>query len=127
MIGARLLKSGIFASNGNLWKEHRTFGLSALRSFGFGKRSIENQITEEVSHLLEELDAKKGQSFRMFDTIPVGVANVICNISFGLRYDYDDEDFQAFHQLISDIFTVGTFGSGIVNYFPWMRILPGIR
>ena len=118
---------GIFASSGNLWKEHRTFSLYALRSFGFGKRSIENQVAEEVSNVLEVIENKSGNPFRMYDIISVAIANVICNITFGQRFEYDDTTFLAFLDMMSDIFVKGTVGAGIVSYFPWMRVLPGIR
>ncbi|KAJ8298464.1 hypothetical protein KUTeg_024995 [Tegillarca granosa] len=60
---------GIAFSSGNIWKEHRTFALTKLRSFGFGKRSIETNISEEVEVLLQFFDDQKGNAFDIYDIV----------------------------------------------------------
>ena len=122
-----IVQTGIFASNGKLWREHRTFTLSALRSFGVGKRSIESQIAKEVSNVLDIMEKKGENPFRISDIIPVGVANVICNVMFGKRFEYTDKKLLPLLKMIDEVSALGSNGSGLVFYFPWMRFLPGIR
>ena len=122
-----IVQSGIFASNGKLWKEHRAFTLSALRSFGVGGRSIEYQIAEEVSNVLDILAKKEGTSFRIYDIVPVGIVNVTCNIMFGQRFEYIDKSMLSLLDMIYKASRLGSLGSGLGSYFPWMRFLPGIR
>ena len=101
--------------------------MSALRSFGVGRRSIESRIAEEIVNVLDILKKKDGETFRINDIIPVGIANVICNVLFGQRFEYTDKRLMTLLVMMDDIFTLGSFGSGLVSYFPWMRFLPGIR
>ena len=118
---------GIIGSNGRLWKEHRTFTIAGLRSFGFGKRSFESQVEEEVTHFLKEVEDKGGKAFRMADIIPVATSNIICSISFGKRFEYTDKRLWNLIDIMNNIFVMGTQTSGVVGYFPWMRVLPWNR
>ncbi|XP_048776299.2 cytochrome P450 2U1-like isoform X3 [Ostrea edulis] len=47
---------GLIWSSGPLWKEQRTFALTTMRKFGFGRRCMESQIIEEgfVKEMIEE-------------------------------------------------------------------------
>ena len=44
---------GIVGSSGEFWKHTRTFSLNSLRDFGFGRRSLEGKVLEEVEHYLQ--------------------------------------------------------------------------
>ena len=118
---------GIIGSNGRLWKEHRTFTIAGLRSFGFGKRSFESQVAEEVTHFLKEVDDKGGNAFRMTGIIPVATSNIICSISFGKRFEYSDKRLWDLIDIMNSIFVMGTQTTVFFGYFPWMRVLPWNR
>ncbi|XP_072175873.1 cytochrome P450 2U1-like [Diadema setosum] len=97
---------GSFAfDNGPVWKARRRFGLSAMRNLGMGKSSMERRIIEEARILCERFE--NNQTFNPKGLITNAVANVICSISFGSRFDYDDPVFQGFvvkvHQAVSSI------------------------
>nr|XP_022312398.1 cytochrome P450 2C8-like isoform X2 [Crassostrea virginica] len=79
---------------GTLWKEHRTFTINALREFGFGKRSLESRIIEEIEVFVEEIQNKKGEPSNIHSLINVCISNIICSINFGQRYHHDDEKFR---------------------------------
>jgi hypothetical protein len=51
-----ILYIGIVSSSGIEWKHQRTFALSKLRDFGFGKRSFESSIMEEIKIFLDLLN-----------------------------------------------------------------------
>uniref|UniRef100_A0A0B7B687 Cytochrome P450 n=1 Tax=Arion vulgaris TaxID=1028688 RepID=A0A0B7B687_9EUPU len=43
---------GIGSSSGAVWKEHRIFSTTVLRSFGLGKNILAEKIQEETSHFI---------------------------------------------------------------------------
>ena len=46
---------GLIFSQGPLWQQQRRFTVRHLRDLGFGKTSIENQIIDEISELIQEM------------------------------------------------------------------------
>ncbi|XP_063793796.1 cytochrome P450 2A13-like isoform X2 [Pseudophryne corroboree] len=81
-------------SNGEKWKELRNFCLITLCNFGMGKRSIEERIKEEAGYLIDMLRQKNGSPIDPKHHIHCSVANVICSVLFGKRFDYQDEELQ---------------------------------
>ena len=51
----------------------------------------------------------------------------MCSITFGKRFEYTDKRFLTLLDLIAKYFTIGSQQKGLVGFFPWMRVLPGIR
>ena len=105
-------------SSGALWKEHRTFALTTLRNFGFGKRSLENQIREEVELFLNDISDTGGKPFDIQSILSISVSNVICSIAFGRHYDHNDKRLLLLLKMMNK--NVST-PRGIMNLFPWLR------
>ncbi|XP_076690215.1 cytochrome P450 2C18-like isoform X3 [Callospermophilus lateralis] len=107
---------GIILSNGNRWKEMRRFSVATLRSFGMGKRSIEQCVQEEARCLVEELRKTKG----------CAPCNVICSIVFHNRFDYKDQHLLSFLEkfdenlkiLSSPWIQVCNNFPALIDYFP---------
>uniref|UniRef100_A0A8C8SGE6 Uncharacterized protein n=1 Tax=Pelusios castaneus TaxID=367368 RepID=A0A8C8SGE6_9SAUR len=87
---------GVILANGQRWKQLRQFSITTLRNFGMGKRSLEERITEEAQCLVEEI--RKTNGLWLFCPISHTVANVICAITFGERFDYQDEKFSSLRE-----------------------------
>ncbi|XP_047408641.1 cytochrome P450 2C9-like [Sciurus carolinensis] len=101
-LGKGACASGIILSNGNRWKEIRRFSVMTLRSFGMGKRSIEDLVQEEACCLVEEL--RKTKSLPCDPTLILGCApcNVISSIIFHNRFDYNDQHFLSFMEKLNE-------------------------
>ncbi|XP_014665615.1 PREDICTED: cytochrome P450 2B4-like isoform X1 [Priapulus caudatus] len=116
---------GLILTEGAHWREQRKFALEALREFGMGKISLEGKIQEEVQALLHEIGEKSDQAFDSKLLMGNAVSNVICNIVFGNRFDYDDAEFREMLERLN-ISVRNSSVSGLINFMPFLRFVPGL-
>ncbi|XP_078596583.1 cytochrome P450 2J6-like [Branchiostoma floridae x Branchiostoma japonicum] len=86
-------KGIVLLPSGPLWKEQRKFALTTLRSFGFGKRSLEVQISEESAELCEQIRNMGGEPFNITRLLQKAATNIISSLVFARRFEYDDPRF----------------------------------
>ncbi|KAM4641384.1 cytochrome P450 2F3-like isoform 2-T2 [Discoglossus pictus] len=100
----RFSNEGIIFSNGERWKQMRTFAFRTLRNFGLGKKSTEGKIQEEAKMMVEEI--KKSEGLLLDPSKPVldAVSNIFCSIMFGNRFDYNDEKLKKLIKTGEEIF-----------------------
>ncbi|XP_052702725.1 cytochrome P450 2C14-like [Crassostrea angulata] len=117
---------GLVWSSGPLWKEQRTFALTTMRKFGFGKRCLQDQIMEEVDCFMEELEKYENKPFDIQNILKTSVSNVICSLLFGKRFEYEDTKFKRLVVLLNKLFATGN-ASSPAFIFPVLRHLPMSR
>ncbi|XP_061525665.1 cytochrome P450 1A1 [Phycodurus eques] len=115
-----------------VWRARRKLAYSALRSFATldGTSSqyscmLEEHICKEGEYLVKRLNnvMKADGSFDPFRHIVVSVANVICGMCFGRRYDHDDQDLLGLVNLSNEFSQV--VGSGNpADFIPALQFLP---
>ncbi|XP_015427788.1 PREDICTED: cytochrome P450 1A5-like isoform X2 [Myotis davidii] len=126
-------KSFSFSVNyGESWKLHKKIASSALRTFSKAEAKsstcsclLEEQVIEEVSELVKvfaELTSKKG-SFDPRNAITCAVANVVCALCFGKRYDHSDEEFIRIVKTNDDLLKASSVANP-ADFIPCFRYLP---
>ena len=115
---------GVFSTSGPLWKEHRTFCLTSLRSLGFGKRNLQTRIIEEIEYFLAEVEIHHGDPFDIQDLVSKSIANVISALVFGKRFELSDPTSAEMCNILNAFFRSTIFHSPIY-IFPFLKHLPG--
>ncbi|XP_019722334.1 cytochrome P450 1A1 [Hippocampus comes] len=115
-----------------VWRARRKLAYSALRSFATLNGTspqyscmLEEHICKEGEYLVEQLNKvmKADGSFDPFRHIVVSVANVICGMCFGRRYDHDDQELLGLVNL-SDEFTQVVGSGNPADFIPALQYLP---
>lgn len=115
-----------------VWSARRKLAYNALRSFSTLQGTtpeysciLEEHICEEGGALIKQLHSvmKADGSFDPYRHIVVSVANVICGMCFGRRYDYNDQE------LVGLVTTSSEFGEVVgsgnpADFIPALRFLP---
>uniref|UniRef100_A0A3Q4BLZ0 Cytochrome P450 1A n=1 Tax=Mola mola TaxID=94237 RepID=A0A3Q4BLZ0_MOLML len=115
-----------------IWRARRKLAYSALRSFSTLEGTapeytcvLEEHICKEGEYLINQFNTvmKANGSFDPFRYIVVSVANVICGMCFGRRYDHNDEELLSFVN-ISDEFSKVAGSGYLADFIPILRFLP---
>uniref|UniRef100_A0AAQ6IVD9 Cytochrome P450, family 2, subfamily X, polypeptide 9 n=1 Tax=Anabas testudineus TaxID=64144 RepID=A0AAQ6IVD9_ANATE len=84
-------KGVVMVDYGPSWRDHRRFALMTLRNFGLGKNSMEERIHGEIKHIINTLEKNIGKILSPQVMFHNAASNIICQVLFGTRYEYDDE------------------------------------
>ncbi|KAM8724741.1 cytochrome P450 2K1-like [Acanthopagrus schlegelii] len=122
------LTQGIIFANGDLWREMRNFAMTSLKDFGMGKKASEEKIIEESQHLMEVFKEKDGKPFDTTQPVRFAASNVISNIVYGNRFEYDDPDFRSMvERACKNTELMGCASVQLYNLFPWLFHWLGAR
>ncbi|CAH1119577.1 unnamed protein product [Phaedon cochleariae] len=112
---------GIVFSDGQLWKNQRKFSLQHLRSFGFGRREMEEKIQEETRSLIEIFKGSAGEAIFMHKAFDISVLNALWAMMAGERFDIEDARLKKLLQIIHDAFRLVDISGGLLNQMPFLR------
>ncbi|KAK2489463.1 hypothetical protein MC885_006270 [Smutsia gigantea] len=126
-LGGHAEEFRVFFSNGERWRQLRKFTLHALRDLGMGKREGEELIQEEARCLVEAFQETEGQPFDPSLLLAQATSNIICSLTFGLRFPYEDEEFQAVVQAAGcTLLGISSPWGQTYEMFSWvLQALPG--
>ena len=83
---------GLLFSSGQEWRDQRRFVMRSLGEFGFGKKSMDALITEEVNKLKECLETHCNTSFDLNLYMNTAVINSLWVIAVGEVLDFEDPE-----------------------------------
>ncbi|XP_069546448.1 cytochrome P450 1A1 [Brachyistius frenatus] len=115
-----------------VWRARRKLAFSALRSFATLEGTtpeysciLEEHICKESDYLIKQINTvmKSDGSFDPFRYIVVSVANVICGMCFGRRYDHHDQELFSLVNL-SDEFGQVVGSGNPADFIPILQFLP---
>nr|AYE67166.1 cytochrome P450 [Laodelphax striatellus] len=118
-LGKRL---GVVFTDGPFGLEQRKFCLKQLKLNGFGKSSMEDRISQEVSEFTSYITSKCGKGPQdIYHTINVHVMNVLWSMISGKRFSHTDEKMAMLLQQIHKSFCLQDMTGGILNQVPIYR------
>ncbi|XP_059161800.1 cytochrome P450 2D14-like [Physella acuta] len=114
---------GVVMASGQKWKEQKKVTLQILRNFGLGKNILAEKIQEEISFFADLLASFNGQPVDIKDVTNVSMANIVCSIIFGQRFEYSDARLQ---RLISGYMATlsDQQSNGVINFIPMLKYIP---
>ncbi|CAG2178747.1 unnamed protein product, partial [Oppiella nova] len=109
--------------SGYTWSADRRFALQVLRDLGFGKGSMEDRITDEISYLIKHIDGSNGEPVNIHKLLTPSISNIIMQLVFGHRYDYDEPKRQALDQLVDQLSQVFSMTGFLATAPVWLSRL----
>ncbi|XP_019619827.1 PREDICTED: cytochrome P450 2U1-like [Branchiostoma belcheri] len=110
------------------FRQRKRFATAVLKNLGMkgGTGSIEEKIREEASCLLNRIAEYNENPSDIAHDVTVAVANVICSMLMGKRYDYRDETFRELADALVTVMDELVVGQ-IINVFPLLRFVPVVN
>lgn len=118
--------------SGPVWAARRRLAQNGLKSFSIASDPtsssscyLEEHVSKEAEYLIskfQELMARVGH-FDPYRYVVVSVANVICAMCFGQRYDHDDQELLSIVNLSNEFGEIAGSGSP-ADFLPILRYLP---
>nr|CAB3235411.1 cytochrome P450 1A1-like [Phallusia mammillata] len=113
-------------SLGQKWTDMKRVVIKLLHRFTSKSETrglLCRHVRTETLHLVKELCGKSKEENAAENIIQVGVANLVCAMMFGHRYEYSNKEFQDLVSLNREFGKVIGSGSQI-DVMPWIKVIP---
>ncbi|KAI8487278.1 cytochrome P450 2 sub U member 1 [Branchiostoma belcheri] len=113
---------------GTTFRQRKSFATALLKKLGMkvGPGSIEENIREEAGCLRNRIAEYNGNPTDIAHDVSVAVANVVCSMVMGKRYDYQDQTFRELSKAVAGIEAESRAGQ-IIAVFPLLRFVPVVN
>uniref|UniRef100_A0A4W5QUZ6 Cytochrome P450, family 1, subfamily D, polypeptide 1 n=1 Tax=Hucho hucho TaxID=62062 RepID=A0A4W5QUZ6_9TELE len=119
---------------GPAWVLHKKLCKNALRSFSQAEPRgpdttclLEEHVCAEAAGMVEAIwersEASDGLGLDPVVPLVTSVANVVCALCFGKRYDYNDKEFLTIVHINNEVLRIFAAGN-MADFFPVFRYLP---
>ncbi|KAG8440308.1 hypothetical protein GDO86_006173 [Hymenochirus boettgeri] len=120
------------SDSGEVWRARRRLAQNALKTFAIspsptssGMCLVEENIIKEAEYLIrkfQQLINEKGE-FDPYRYVVVSVANIICGMCFGKRYNHEDEELLSVVNLTDEFGAIAASGNP-ADFIPILKYLP---
>ncbi|KAG5896790.1 hypothetical protein JTB14_008366 [Gonioctena quinquepunctata] len=117
------VRRGITGTDGDLWRIQRSFVTVHLRNLGFGKKSMEKQIQEEVAKILKFVGENENEKTQIKSILPISVLNILWVFISGSRLDWDDVRLAKLLKILDERAKAFDMSGGTLNILPWLRYI----
>ncbi|CAC5388126.1 unnamed protein product [Mytilus coruscus] len=114
-------EAGVVLSNGQEWVDLRRFTMVALKDFGVGKKSLEEKIQEEARLLIELFSKQNKKPFDVSKVFSKATSNIVSNIIFGSRFDFNDPVFNRLLGNIEYLFKNNAAGENLIPLLAYLN------
>ncbi|XP_032655694.1 cytochrome P450 1A1 isoform X1 [Chelonoidis abingdonii] len=120
------------ADSGEVWKARRKLAQNALKTFSLSPSPnssstclLEEHVSKEADYLVRKFLQlmEEEKRFDPYRYMVVSVANVICAMCFGKRYDHDDQELLSIVNLNKEFGEVAASGNP-ADFIPVLQYLP---
>ncbi|XP_071803907.1 cytochrome P450 2U1-like [Asterias amurensis] len=120
------IKGSLVFENGTAWKARRCVVLKTLHNLTGNQGNLQQDINKEVGFICQEIEKLNGQPFDPSSLISIAASNIICSMSYGRRFSYDN---QSFRKILTNIDKVlhCSFVETFLRTIPIISSLPGIN
>ncbi|CAG9835981.1 unnamed protein product [Diabrotica balteata] len=116
-------RKGVVGTDGDLWKIQRHFVVTHLKSLGFGFKSMDTMVREELADIMTILKQHKNEELKIVPIISVSVLNVLWKSLTGLRLERNDPSLINLLELLDRRALAFNMAGGVLNTFPWLRYI----
>ncbi|XP_067390747.1 cytochrome P450 1A5-like isoform X2 [Emydura macquarii macquarii] len=118
--------------SGEVWRARRKLAQNALKAFSVSPSPntsstclLEEHVSKEADYLVTKLLRlmEEEKRFDPYRYVVVSVANVICAMCFGRRYNHDDQEFLSIVNVTDEFIEVASSGNP-ADFIPVLQYLP---
>lgn len=118
--------------SGDAWHDRRKLAIHGLKAFGSSPSPmspsmclVEEHVSQEANYLIEKLQEvmREEKRVELHRYVVVSVANVVCAMCFGKRYNHDDQELLSIVNN-ADMFVETTASGNPGDFIPLLRYLP---
>ena len=94
-------------TEGHVWTQQRRVSLTKLRDLGFGRKSLDLSMVQEVDYVIDKLLEHSGSSVKINSTFNAAIINVLWQIVASKRFEPDHPDTERMMAMLNAQFKAG--------------------
>ncbi|XP_078485882.1 cytochrome P450 1B1-like [Ciona intestinalis] len=112
------------------WRSHKSKIVRHMHKYSTSIRTrdkVTDLINTECMMMVTELDRiSRSKCVNPENVIRMALANVMCAVCFGNRFEYDNEEYQKLLSMNSEFSAVIELGP-IIDAMPWIKVIPKFK